>query len=324
MNQKLYSWIEEYLFFPNNFQKFISILLLPLTLIYVIVVALKRANAKSIDYGLPIISIGNLVVGGSGKTPFAIFLAKDKENVAVILRGYGRASKGLYVISKKGKLLEDISISGDEAMVLAKALPKATVIVSENRVEGILKAKSLGAKIIILDDGFSKANIVKFDILLRPKVEPENLFCLPSGGYREPRMLYSTANMVLTEGIDFERHVMYKYEGNTVSLLPHKLLLITAISKPKRLLEFLPENTLLEAFPDHHEFTQEDIDLIKENYKDFAFITTSKDMVKLHKFHLQNLYLMDLEIKLASNVNLLAIDTYINHYYQTHTQSIYS
>ena len=316
--------MEEYLFFPNTFQKLISILFLPLTLIYVIVVAIKRANAKAVDYGLPIISIGNLVVGGSGKTPFTIFLAQDKDNVAVILRGYGRASKGLYVISKKGKLFEDVSISGDEAMLLAKALPKATIIVSENRVEGILKAKSLGAKLIILDDGFSKANILKFDILLRPKVEPENLFCLPSGGYREPKMLYSAANMVLKEGVDFERHVMYKFQNKTVSLLPHKLLLITAISKPKRLLEFLPENTLLESFPDHHEFTQKDIDLIQENYKDFAFITTSKDMVKLEKFHLNNLYLMDLEIKLSSNVDLSAIDTYINQFYHTHTHTLYS
>lgn len=316
--------MEEYLFFPNTFQKLISILFLPLTLIYVIVVAIKRANAKAVDYGLPIISIGNLVVGGSGKTPFTIFLAQDKDNVAVILRGYGRSSKGLYVISKKGKLFENVSTSGDEAMLLAKALPKATIIVSENRVEGILKAKSLGAKLIILDDGFSKANILKFDILLRPKVEPENLFCLPSGGYREPKMLYSTANMVLKEGVDFERHVMYKFQNKTVSLLPHKLLLITAISKPKRLLEFLPENTLLEAFPDHHEFTQEDIDLIQENYKDFAFITTSKDMVKLEKFHLNNLYLMDLEIKLSSNVDLSAIDTYINQFYHTHTHTLYS
>lgn len=321
MNQKLYSWVEDYLFFPNTSQKIISILLLPLTLIYVIIVALKRGNAKAMDFGLPVISIGNLVVGGSGKTPFAIFLAQNREDVCIILRGYGRDSKGLYVISKKGNILEDVSISGDEAMLLAQSLPKASVIVSENRVDAIHKAKELGAQLIILDDGFSKANIKKFDILLRPKKEPENLFCLPSGGYREPKMLYTIANMVLKEGVDFQRYVSYKHNGATVSILPHKLLLLTAISKPKRLLEFLPQNTLLESFPDHHDFTAEDIDNIQNNYEDYAIITTSKDLVKLKKFNIKDIYLMDLELHLNGKVDLSPIDNYINSYIRSHSRN---
>lgn len=283
-----------------------------------LLVALKRQQAHAVDFGIPIISIGNLVVGGSGKTPFAIFLASKRENVAVILRGYGRASKGMYVISKKGNILENVDISGDEAMLLARALPNATIIVSEDRVKGIAEARKLGAELIILDDGFSKVNIKKFDILLRPKKEPENIFCLPSGGYREPKIMYSTADMVLKEGVDFQRYVTYKHNGETQSLLPHKLLLLTAISKPQRLLEFLPEGTVLEAFPDHHEFLPEDIDLINESYKDYAIITTSKDMVKLEKFKLSNLYLMDMEIKLADNVDLSRIDSYINSYRLSH------
>ena len=273
------------------------------------------------DFGLPVISIGNLVVGGSGKTPFAIFLAQNREDVCIILRGYGRDSKGLYVISKKGTILEDVSISGDEAMLLAQSLPKASVIVSENRVDAIHKAKELGAQLIILDDGFSKANIKKFDILLRPKKEPENLFCLPSGGYREPKMLYTIANMVLKEGVDFQRYVSYKHNGATVSILPHKLLLLTAISKPKRLLEFLPENTLLESFPDHHDFTAEDIDNIQNNYEDYAIITTSKDLVKLKKFNINDIYLMDLELHLDGKVDLSAIDNYINSYIRSHSRN---
>lgn len=282
---------------------------------------MKRANAKQIDFNVPVISIGNLVVGGSGKTPFAIFLAKDKDDVCVILRGYGRASKGLYVVSKKGKLLEDIEVSGDEAMLLSQSLPNATIIVSEDRVEAIRKAKELGCKLIILDDGFSKANIKKFEILLRPKKEPENLFCLPSGGYREPKMLYSIANMVLQEGIDFQRYVSYKYNRNTVSLLPHKLLLLTAISKPKRLLEFLPENTKIESFPDHHTFTQEDMDKIQDNYINYSIITTSKDLVKLKKFNLPDVYLMDLELRVTNGVDLKTIDDYINSYRVAHSSN---
>lgn len=311
MKQKFALWVEEYLFFPNFFQKILSICLLPLTLLYMLIIILKRTMAKPIFFDIPIVSVGNLVVGGSGKTPLTIFLAKDKENVAVILRGYGRASKGLYVVSLKGKVLENIQTSGDEAMLIAKALPNASVIVSEDRVEAILKAKELGCKMVFLDDGFSKYNIAKFDILLRPKIEPTNLFCLPSGGYREPKMMYSTAQLVLKEGVDFQRLVTYKFNGQSVSVLPDNLILLTAISKPKRLLEFLPSTVTLVAFEDHHTFTQEEIDVIVEKYKEYSIITTPKDMVKLEQFNLKNVYLMDLDISLDSNVDLNSLNEYI-------------
>ena len=313
LKQRFSLWVEEYLFFPNFFQKILSLCLLPFTLIYMLIIILKRTLAKPINFGLPIISVGNLVVGGSGKTPMTIFLAKDKEHVAVILRGFGRASKGLFVISHKGKIIENVNTSGDEAMLIAQSLPNATVIVSENRIEAILKAKELGCKIIFLDDGFSKYNIAKFDILLRPKEEPTNVFCLPSGGYREPKMMYAMANLVLQEGIDFQRLVTYKHQGNSVSVLPDTLLLLTAISKPKRLLEFLPSSVKLIAFEDHHLFTQEEINDILHEYKEYAIITTPKDMVKLEQFNLTNLYVMDLELQLMPHVNFEAMDFYIQN-----------
>ncbi len=89
-------------------------------------------------------------------------------------------------------------------------MKNATVIVSEDRVLGIKKAKELGSKVIFLDDGFSKYNIKKFDILLKPKDEPTNNFCIPSGAYREPKSFYKKANLVLKEGIDFKREVEIK------------------------------------------------------------------------------------------------------------------
>ena len=157
-------WIEEYLFFPNSFQKIISFLLLPFTFVYMLIIFTKRAMAKQIEFGIPIISVGNLIVGGSGKTPITIELASKYENVCVILRGYGRASKGLQIVSLEGKILVDVKTSGDEAMLLAGSLPKATIIVCEDRIKAILKAKELGCKIIFLDDGFSKYQISKFNI----------------------------------------------------------------------------------------------------------------------------------------------------------------
>jgi len=248
------------LFFPNPFQRLISVAFFPLTIVYCIVVAYKRLSAKPFDFGLPIISIGNLIVGGSGKTPVTIALAKDKEDAFVILRGYGRASKGLVLVSQKGSILVDSNESGDEAMVLARSLPNGSVIVAENRVEGILKARELGAKIIFLDDGYRHHNIQKFDILIRPKDEPTNLFCLPSGGYRETKMMYSFVPVVLKDGEDFTRIVTFKKDGEILETLPQNLLLLTAISKPTRLLEYLPKNTKMQTFPDHHSFTKDEID----------------------------------------------------------------
>lgn len=270
--------------------------------------------ARPVDYGIPVISIGNLIVGGSGKTPMTIYLAKYREKVAVILRGYARESQGLYVISHHGHILEDVATSGDEAMLLAQSLPNATVIVSEDRAQAILKAKELGCKLVFLDDGFSKCNIHKFDILLRPKKEPTNLFCLPSGGYREPKMMYSVAQMVLQEGIDFQRVVTYKLYDENVSVLPNKLLLLTAISKATRLLEFLPEGVKLVAFEDHHAFTHEEIQTVLKENKGYSIITTPKDMVKLKQFNIRDLYLMDLELSVDSKVDFKPMNEYIERY----------
>ena len=278
-----------------------------------LIILIKRAMAKQIEFGIPIISVGNIIVGGSGKTPVAIKLASNYENACVILRGYGRASKGLFVISHNGKILEDVKTSGDEAMLLANSLPKATIIVSENRIKAILKAKELGCQIIFLDDGFSKYTISKFNILLRPKDEPINIFCLPSGGYREPKGFYAQADIEMVEGKDFNRIITIKKDGKTCQL-PEKTILLTAISKPKRLLEYLPKNTKMISFPDHYTFTKEDIDKIQEENSDYAIVTTGKDFVKLREFNIKNLYLMDLDIEFDENIDFSLLNQYLESF----------
>ena len=251
------------------------------------------------------------MAGGTGKTPVTIALAKNKKDAAVVLRGYGRESKGLYIISKKGKILEDIKVSGDEAIVLAKALPNATVIVSEDRVQGVLKARELGAKLIFLDDGYSKHNIKKLDIILRPEKEPTNIFCLPSGGYRDTKMMYSFVDIVLKEGKDFKRVVTFKKRDKEIEKLPESIVLVTAVSKPERLLKFLPKNIKMAAFPDHYSFTKEDIEKIVEKHPNHSIITTKKDMVKLEKFKLKDIYLMDLDISIENQEMVEKIENYI-------------
>jgi len=313
LNSFLVKWIEQYLFFPNVLQKIVSIALLPLTLLYCIITTFKRVSAKPQYFGIPVISIGNLLIGGTGKTPVTIALAKEKKDVAVILRGYGRVSKGLFVISQNGKILEDVTISGDEAMLLAHSLPNATIIVSEDRVKAILKAKELGCKVVFLDDGYTKHHIYKFNLLLRPKDEPTNIFCLPSGGYRDSKMMYAFADAVLKEDIDFKRIVTFQKDNKTLEELPSNIILLTAISKPYRLLEYLPTTIKMINFPDHYTYTQKDINELEKNYPNFSIVTTAKDMVKLQKFDIQEkLILMNLEVKIIDKC-VDQLELYINN-----------
>ena len=292
--------IERYLFYPNIFDRFISLCLLPLTLIYCLIVLFKRVkNSQKIDFSAKIISVGNLVVGGSGKTPVIIELAKDKKNVAVILRGYKRSTKGLIVVDNK-KRVEEV---GDEALLYKLKLPNAIIIVSEDRIKGIIKAIELGAKTIFLDDGFRFSNIKKFDILLRPKNEPTNELCLPSGGYKEPKGFYSLANLILTDGIDFKREVFFVKEDKIIDKLPKDFILLSAISKPERLLEFIPKPTKVYFFPDHYKFKKSDIENILKKHQNLPILTTYKDYVKLKEFNIKNLILIDLKIKFLKEFN---------------------
>jgi len=302
INRFLNKWIEQYLFFPNILQRLISVSLFPFTIVYCVVVAYKKSKARAMNFGIDVISIGNLVVGGSGKTPITIALAKDMKNAAVVLRGYGRDTKGMFVVASKGKILEDVDTSGDEAQLLALKLPRAIIIVSENRAEGILKAKELGAKTVFLDDGYSQHHIKKFDILIRPKEEPTNLFCLPSGGYRETKMMYSFVPVVLRDGTDFTRNVIFTKNEEVIDKLPSSIVLVTGISKPNRLLEYLPSDIKTEFFLDHHNFTKEDMNTLKEKYPNDIFVVTAKDYVKICKFNLDNIILMDLEVTVNKEI----------------------
>ena len=290
--QIVIQFIEKYLFFPTLIQKVISFLLLPLTFIYCFIVLSKRFLTKEIDFKVPIISVGNILVGGTGKTPITIALAKNKKDSCVILRGYGRKSKGLIVVSKNGKILVDIEKAGDEAILLAHNLPNSIIIVSEDRVKAIKKAKELNCKIIFLDDGFTKHNIKKFNIVLKPAIEPTNNFCLPSGGYREPKFSYKYADLILKENIDFIR--------KTKIINPTKnMILITAISKPERLNQFLPKNIIEKIyFPDHYFFTKDELENLIKKYNATSILTTEKDLVKMDKFNLSiSLLKLDIEIK---------------------------
>ncbi len=191
--------IERNLYDPSPAWLALGVILAPLSLLYTLIVCLKRLFAKPQKFKIPIISVGNLTLGGSGKTPLVRALFKEfsgKFKTCIILRGYGRKSRGLLEVALGGRVLCDVRQSGDEAMEYALFLRGANVIVSEDRTAGILRAQTLGFELVILDDGFSKFNISKFDILLRPQSAPKLPFCLPFAAYRYPPFFYKFADFI--------------------------------------------------------------------------------------------------------------------------------
>ena len=285
------SWGERYLYAPGPFERLLSILLLPLSWLYCVLMYLRYLRLRPKDLGVNVISVGNLTVGGSGKTPLVSALAERYENAAVVLRGYGRQSSGLIVVSERGRITCDVTQSGDEAMIYAKKLPKAVVIVSELREEGIEKAKAMGCDIVFLDDGYSKHQIRKLDLVI--EVKTTNNACLPSGPYRE-RLWCGKDAVTVREEHEFTRRV------SVVDPTP-KMVLVTAIARPQRLDVYLPEVTGKHYFPDHHFFTEEELREILARSGATSLLVTYKDYVKIANFNLP-LSLLDLTLEVHNDL----------------------
>ncbi|MDD5161152.1 MAG: tetraacyldisaccharide 4'-kinase [Sulfuricurvum sp.] len=280
-------WGERYLYHPSLIQKILSFLLLPLSWLYCLIAYLRYRRSRPKSMGIPVVSIGNLTVGGSGKTPVVIELAKRYEKPAIVLRGYGRKSRGMVVVKDKSTILCDVIKSGDEAMLYAQSLPNATVIVSEIRERGIAEAVSMGCEVVFLDDGYGKHTIDKLDLVI--DVETPNRFCLPSGAYRE-RLWSGKCVVMLYEGKSFKRTV-------TVKNPTDKMVLVTAIARPERLDNYLPKVGEKIYFEDHHMFTQWELEAILERTGATSLLVTQKDFVKMSSFNL-NLSCLELAIEL--------------------------
>ncbi|NEW61503.1 tetraacyldisaccharide 4'-kinase, partial [Sulfurovum sp. bin170] len=205
-NISIVSFFERLFFKPNILDWVLISLLSPISILFGLFMLLRRVLSIQKNYAIPIVSIGNLTVGGSGKTPFVIHLASKYSDASVISRGYGRESRGLIEVSSRGKILTDVFKSGDEPMLMAKSLPNASVIVSEDREMAINLAIEQGAKVIFLDDGFNRVNIKKFDILLFPQTI-KNFMPFPVGPFREFIFTKLFADLNIIENSDFKRVV---------------------------------------------------------------------------------------------------------------------
>lgn len=302
MTRSFHSWGERYLYRPDRFQRILSSILFPLSWLYCALMQWRFEKTTPKDPGLAVISVGNLTVGGSGKTPLVSVLAARYDAVAIVLRGYGRQSRGMHVVTDGKHLLCDVHCSGDEAMIYATKLSDVVVIVSEDREEGIEQARKMGMQVVFLDDGYGKHQITKLDLVI--DVKTSNDACLPSGPYRE-RLWPGKEALVLSEERDFFRHVNVKDATG-------RMVLVTAIARPERLDAYLPTVVARRYFPDHHFFSKEELERILEEEEASSLLVTFKDYVKIADFDLP-LSLLDLELEIDQTL-YDQIDTYVESY----------
>ena len=310
MKNYLTHFAETMFYHPTILTKTVSYTLLPLSIFYASVMSIRRVFAKKESFDVPVISVGNLVVGGSGKTPFIISLAKrlDIYPVYIISRGYGRDSKGLVEVSCPNRgILCSVEDSGDEPMLIAKSLPECGVIVSEDRKEGIKRAIKKGAKVILLDDGFNRVDIQKYEIVLEPENLPNRL-PLPSGAFREFAINYRYADSFLKEGRGYNRIVKCLNCKN-------KMVLATAIASPQRLDRYLPKGVVAKIYKaDHEKFDIDELEKILKEYKADSILMTQKDIVKIAQSNLP-ISILSLEMSIDDSI-VKSVNRYIKDFYE--------
>jgi len=242
-----------------------------------------------------VVSVGNLSVGGAGKTPFVLLLGELLKAHGVpfdiLSRGYGRKSRGIARVDPAGSSRD----FGDEPLLLARRLG-APVVVGEDRYKaGVLAEKSLGPQLHLLDDGFQHRALARdFDIVL---VTPEDARdrLLPGGRLREPLKSLSRADVVVLIGgaspefLPLQGKLVWRVRrGILLMNVPARPVVFCGIARPQNFLLQLRtagvEPVAQALYRDHHAYTERDIqDLLKLRQKSEAesFITTEKDAINL-------------------------------------------
>jgi tetraacyldisaccharide 4'-kinase len=277
---------------------------------------------KSASFDLPIINVGNLSVGGTGKTPqieYLIRLLQNDYKIAVISRGYKRKSKG-FIVADKQSTAEQI---GDEPFQIYQKFPNLVVAVCASRVEAAQKLlQKHKIDLILLDDALQHRGIkAGLNILLTSYNQLfTNDYILPVGNLRECRYQAKRADMVLVTKSPFELNTQaatdikkkvrkyfekdiyfstIAYDHNVFSeknqmqlqdLKQYSLLLVTGIANPQAIYSFLSEKNInFEAlkFSDHHHFSKTDLQRITKQFQQIKsdkkiVLTTEKDYVRLH------------------------------------------
>ncbi|WP_299248610.1 tetraacyldisaccharide 4'-kinase [uncultured Aquimarina sp.] len=315
-------------------------ILLPIVPVYYFVTWLRNKLydleiKKSVSYDFPVIAVGNLSVGGTGKSPmveYLIRLLKDKVTLATLSRGYKRETKGFLEVKPSATAKE----VGDEPLQFKTKFTNVTVAVDGDRRNGItnLKTRNSNLEVILLDDAYQHRKVkAGFYILLTPYYD---LYCndivLPTGNLREPRSGADRADIIVVtkcpNGLgneimgEIEKKLKVKpfqtlffstidYGNNIINASGNRSLntlkktsfaLVTGIANPKPLVDYyhsLGLNFSHINFPDHHNFTDAELDLLKKHK---LIVTTEKDYVRLAPSFSENiLWYQPIEMKFIKN-----------------------
>ena len=254
-----------------------------------------RGTLRARRLQAPTISVGNLSVGGAGKTPFVILLGQllQARGIAfdVLSRGYGRASRGLAFVDSKGSPRE----FGDEPLLIARHLQVPVVVGEDRYAAGFAAEQKFGPQMHLLDDGFQHRALARdFDIVL---ITGDDLHdkLLPAGRLREPLAALRRADAVIlssavkAEDLPLENQLVWRTRRDIVLRDPPPTpVAFCAIARPKQFflqLRFAGCEPAAEAaFRDHHTYTESDIrDLLqlRERCQAGGFVTTEKDAINL-------------------------------------------
>jgi tetraacyldisaccharide 4'-kinase len=299
-------------FWDEKKKSFLSILLYPLSIIYYLIVLIKKKISIPQKFNIPIICLGNIYIGGTGKTSAAIEIAKilnQFKKVCFLTKGYGRESKKDIYLNQLDIPNQNTKDTGDEALLLNKF---GHVYISNNRSEAVNTIIKLGYDAIILDDGFQDPQIFKnLNILCfdsKSWIGNNNL--IPAGPLREPLTSIREANFIIIKGEKNEliekeiktisRNIEIIYAQNRIenieTLKNKNFIAFTGIGNPYSFFNTLLDNEIKIIkqiiYPDHFEFTEENYELLSleaENNK-CNLITTEKDYVRINKQFKEKVY----------------------------------
>ena len=303
------------------------ILLFPFALVYLVITTFRNflydVNfLKSYSFNSTIIGVGNLSLGGTGKTPFVEFLIKKyskRFNIALISRGYKRKSIGFY----KADSNSSPDLIGDEPFQIFKKFSNITVAVDKNRANAISKIlnEEKRTNLFILDDSFQHRKVIpNVNIILTTFDDPFYDDCiLPIGNLRESKKSINRADIVVVTKspkdlkTDKKNQIKSKLNiahhqnvfftsinyGNVLKgdanfkindLKNKKILIVSGIANSQSFVEFFSQNNIEHEhvnFSDHHNYTQKDINKI-ESDNESLIITTEKDFQKIQFLERKN------------------------------------
>jgi len=299
--------------------------LLPLSWLYGLAVYVRN---WCYDFGIfhtekisiPVIAVGNITAGGTGKTPFVEYLLRwllqRGKRIAVVSRGYKRTTRGTFIVSDGVRKYGLVNQTGDEPMQLALKFPDVAVVVDENRVRGsFIAAQQCTPDVIILDDGFQHRAIDRDCniLMIDGTISLLDMPMIPAGKRREPLSSLRRADIAVVSRTAISpemKKLIRNYSSAPMAAIrftPKKLvdvvshrsfefsefrhnrcLAFCGVGNPNSFIATISDTGFIAVevlrFPDHHNFSLDDIHNIKQkavNNEITAVITTEKDAVRI-------------------------------------------